>query len=134
MPLVNPYVVGDNDRTIVNGIARPSRGGDAPAGHREPVAGGVVEGALSAVEGGEVFALAPEGGVSGADDWVGRLAHDQVALLERLAGGQTIAAAAAAEWMSLRTANRRVAELRAMLGLSSTREVVAAYVKTRRLP
>ena len=91
-----------------------------------------MSGCFGAVAGGEVFALAPEGGVSGADDWVGRLAPDQVALLERLADGQTIAAAAAAEWMSLRTANRRVAELRLMLGLSSTREVVAAYVTTRR--
>lgn len=79
-----------------------------------------------------MFALAPEGGTDAGEDWVARLSSDQVALLERLADGQTIAAAAAAEWMSLRTANRRVAELRGLLGLSSTREVVAAYVKNRR--
>jgi hypothetical protein len=76
-----------------------------------------------------VFALAPDG--AGGADWVTRLSPDQVALLERLADGQTIAAAAAAEWMSLRTANRRVAELRVLLGLTSTREVVAAYVRAR---
>ena len=80
-----------------------------------------------------MFALAPDGGNTDAgEDWVARLSSDQVALLERLADGQTIAAAAAAEWMSLRTANRRVAELRGLLGLGSTREVVAAYVKNRR--
>ena len=84
---------------------------------------------MRGIPGGEVFALAAE---AGSDDWVVRLAPDQMALLERLADGQTIAAAAAAEWMSLRTANRRVAELRSLLGLSSTREVVAAYIKHRR--
>jgi hypothetical protein len=79
-----------------------------------------------------VFALAPDGGIDGRADWVTGLSPDQVALLERLADGQTIAAAAAAEWMSLRTANRRVAQLRSLLGLATTREVVAAYVKVRR--
>lgn len=64
-------------------------------------------------------------------DWAERLSPDHVALLERLADGQTIAAAAAAEWMSLRTANRRVAELRALLGVSSNRELVAAYLRAR---
>jgi hypothetical protein len=107
--LVNPDGVGDNDQTIVD-----ERRTD------------------TAYQGGEVFALAPEGGMDAGEDWVSRLSTDQVALLERLADGQTIAAAAAAEWMSLRTANRRVAELRGLLGLASTREVVAAYVKNRR--
>lgn len=112
MPLVNPYVVSDNDRTIVNGY-EPGR----------PLGGEV----LAVTDGGGIGS-----GLDGAGDWTARLAADQVALLERLADGQTIAAAAAAEWMSLRTANRRVAELRTMLGLSSTREVVAAYVKHRK--
>jgi len=64
-------------------------------------------------------------------DWAERLSPDQVALLERLADGQTIAAAAAAEWMSLRTANRRLAELRTLLGLRSNRELVAAYARAK---
>ncbi|MDT4988011.1 MAG: hypothetical protein QOI74_2105 [Micromonosporaceae bacterium] len=61
-----------------------------------------------------------------------RLAPEQQALLERLAGGETIAAAAQAEFLSLRTANRRIAEARAALGVRSTREAVLAYLRIRR--
>jgi hypothetical protein len=61
-----------------------------------------------------------------------RLAPEQQALLERLAGGETIAAAAQAEFLSLRTANRRIAEARTALGVRSTREAVLAYLRIRR--
>jgi hypothetical protein len=61
-----------------------------------------------------------------------QLAAEQRALLERLAGGETIAAAAAAEFLSLRTANRRIAEAREVLGVRTTREAVLAYLRIRR--
>jgi DNA-binding NarL/FixJ family response regulator len=60
------------------------------------------------------------------------LADEQRALLERLAAGHTIAAAAAAEFLSLRTANRRIAEARAQFGVSTTREAVLAYLRQRK--
>ncbi|WP_246002681.1 hypothetical protein [Allorhizocola rhizosphaerae] len=49
------------------------------------------------------------------------------ALLERLASGSTISAAATAEFLSLRTANRRIADLRRRAGVSTTRELVGIY-------
>jgi hypothetical protein len=61
-----------------------------------------------------------------------QLAPEQRALLERLANGETIAAAAAAEFLSLRTANRRIAEARDVLGVRTTREAVLAYLRLRR--
>ena len=61
-----------------------------------------------------------------------QLAPEQRALLERLANGETIAAAAAAEFLSLRTANRRIAEAREALGVRTTREAVLAYLRLRR--
>jgi DNA-binding NarL/FixJ family response regulator len=61
-----------------------------------------------------------------------RLAPEQRALLDRLAAGETIAAAAAAEFLSLRTANRRIAEARQLLGVRTTREAVLAYLRLRR--
>lgn len=60
------------------------------------------------------------------------LAPEQRALLDRLAAGETIAAAAAAEFLSLRTANRRIADARAALGVRTTREAVLAYLRLRR--
>jgi hypothetical protein len=60
------------------------------------------------------------------------LAPEQRALLDRLAAGETIAAAAAAEFLSLRTANRRIAEAREILGVRTTREAVMAYARQRR--
>jgi hypothetical protein len=60
------------------------------------------------------------------------LIPEQRALLERLANGETIAAAAAAEFLSLRTANRRIAQARAALGVRTTREAVLAYLRQRR--
>jgi DNA-binding NarL/FixJ family response regulator len=62
----------------------------------------------------------------------GQLLPQQRALLERLANGETIAAAAAAEFLSLRTANRRIADARQLLGVRTTREAVVVYVRQRR--
>jgi DNA-binding CsgD family transcriptional regulator len=67
-----------------------------------------------------------------AADAVADLVPEQRALLDRLAAGDTIAAAAAAEFLSLRTANRRIAEARAMFGVRTTREAVLAYLRQRR--
>lgn len=61
-----------------------------------------------------------------------RLLPQQRALLDRLANGETIAAAAAAEYLSLRTANRRIAQAREVLGARTTREAVLLYVRQRR--
>jgi DNA-binding NarL/FixJ family response regulator len=69
----------------------------------------------------------PEPGDSGL-----ALTPEQRALLDRLANGETIAAAAAAEFLSLRTANRRIAQAREALGVRTTREAVLAYLRQRR--
>jgi DNA-binding NarL/FixJ family response regulator len=77
----------------------------------------------------------PDAAVGGEDSGAAagpELAPEQRALLERLAGGETIAAAAAAEFLSLRTANRRIAEAREVLGVRTTREAVLAYLRMRR--
>jgi hypothetical protein len=74
------------------------------------------------------LAIDPDGG----DELSPQLAPEQRALLERLASGETIAAAAAAEFLSLRTANRRIAEAREVLGVRTTREAVLAYLRLRR--
>jgi DNA-binding NarL/FixJ family response regulator len=60
------------------------------------------------------------------------LLPEQRALLDRLANGETIAAAAAAEFLSLRTANRRIAHARDALGVRTTREAVLAYLRQRK--
>lgn len=62
----------------------------------------------------------------------GPLLPQQRALLDRLANGETIASAAAAEFLSLRTANRRMAQARQLLGVRTTREAVLIYVRQRR--
>ncbi|MEV4640151.1 LuxR family transcriptional regulator [Actinoplanes sp. NPDC049548] len=67
-----------------------------------------------------------------AGDALAELVPEQRALLDRLAAGDTIAAAAAAEFLSLRTANRRIAEARALFGVRTTREAVLAYLRQRR--
>jgi len=69
---------------------------------------------------------------SGGESQVAELVPEQRALLDRLAAGDTIAAAAAAEFLSLRTANRRIAEARALFGVRTTREAVLAYLRQRR--
>jgi len=68
----------------------------------------------------------------GEPDGDSPLLPEQRALLERLANGETIAAAAAAEFLSLRTANRRIAQAREALGVRTTREAVLAYLRQRR--
>lgn len=80
--------------------------------------------------------LGPVGQPAPADpgDMVADLVPEQRALLDRLAAGDTIAAAAAAEFLSLRTANRRIAEARALFGVRTTREAVLAYLRQRRTP
>jgi len=77
----------------------------------------------------------PEAEVAGeqeAEPSANALLPEQRALLERLANGETIAAAAAAEFLSLRTANRRIAQAREALGVRTTREAVLAYLRLRR--
>ena len=64
---------------------------------------------------------------SDAEDLLSKLIPVQRALLDRLADGATIAAAAAGEFLSLRTANRRIAKVRALFGVRTTREAVLAY-------
>jgi hypothetical protein len=60
------------------------------------------------------------------------LLPEQRALLGRLANGETIATAAAAEFLSLRTANRRIAQARGQLGVRTTREAVLVFLQQRR--
>ena len=75
----------------------------------------------------------PDAEVSAAGNHSGAvLLPEQRALLERLANGETIAAAAAAEYLSLRTANRRIAQARQTLGVRTTREAVLAFLRQRR--
>jgi hypothetical protein len=69
-------------------------------------------------------------GIDGSD-LIANLIPEQRALLDRLAAGDTIAAAAAAEFLSLRTANRRIAEARTLFGVRTTREAVLAYLRQR---
>ncbi|GAA0278136.1 LuxR family transcriptional regulator [Cryptosporangium japonicum] len=59
------------------------------------------------------------------------LTAEQRALLDRLAAGDSIAAAASAEFLSLRTANRRIAAAREALNVRTTRQAVIEYVKRR---
>jgi DNA-binding NarL/FixJ family response regulator len=55
------------------------------------------------------------------------LTAEQRSLLDRLAAGDSIAAAAAAEFLSLRTANRRIAAARDALGVRTTRQAVILW-------
>jgi DNA-binding CsgD family transcriptional regulator len=59
------------------------------------------------------------------------LSAAQFALLDRLAAGESIASAAEAEFLSLRTANRRIAEARTQLRVRTTREAVLEYLRRR---
>jgi DNA-binding CsgD family transcriptional regulator len=61
------------------------------------------------------------------EQWCSELSGAERALLERLAGGATLVAAAAAEYLSIRTANRRMAALRRRGGVKTTRELVQRY-------
>jgi len=59
------------------------------------------------------------------------LTAEQRQILDLLAGGASIAQAARQLFVSLRTANRRVAAARTALGVTTTREAVLAYVRLR---
>lgn len=61
------------------------------------------------------------------DEWLSQLTLVERGLLERLAAGMTLVAAAAAEFLSLRTANRRMAALRQRGGVKTTRELLELY-------
>jgi DNA-binding CsgD family transcriptional regulator len=62
---------------------------------------------------------------------IGALTAEQCDLLDLLAAGHSIAEAARMRYLSLRTANRRVADARAALGVPTTREAVLAYARLR---
>ncbi len=61
----------------------------------------------------------------------GPLTAEQRDLLDLLADGHSIAQAARLRYLSLRTANRRVAEARTALGVATTRDAVLAYLRLR---
>jgi DNA-binding CsgD family transcriptional regulator len=61
----------------------------------------------------------------------GPLTPEQRQILDLLADGASIAQAARQLFLSLRTANRRVAAARDALGVTSTREAVLAYARQR---
>jgi DNA-binding CsgD family transcriptional regulator len=77
----------------------------------------------------DLRSLAP--GAAEAAPSAGDLTEDQRDILELLAAGNSIAEAARLRFLSLRTANRRVAEARDALGVATTREAVLAYVRLR---
>ena len=60
-----------------------------------------------------------------------QLTDEQRQLLDLLSHGTSIAEAARRLFLSLRTANRRVAEARDALGVATTREAVLAYARLR---
>lgn len=62
------------------------------------------------------------------------LSTEQREVLDLLAEGHSIAQAARLRFLSLRTANRRVAEARDKLGVATNREAVVAYVRLRDVP
>lgn len=59
------------------------------------------------------------------------LSKEQCDLLDLLAAGASIASAASTLYVSLRTANRRIAAARKTLGAASTNEAVVAYSRLR---
>jgi DNA-binding NarL/FixJ family response regulator len=66
-----------------------------------------------------------------AEPTVPALTAEQCDLLDLLAAGHSIAEAARMRYLSLRTANRRVAEARTALGVPTTRAAVLAYARLR---
>ncbi|MFI5930555.1 LuxR family transcriptional regulator [Actinoplanes sp. NPDC051494] len=127
--------VGDPDtlRLVILAAARGA-GVVAVCDAESPIGRALVDdlGRLGAVQlgTGPVEAPLPAGAQDGPA--AVQLVPEQRALLDRLAAGDTIAAAAAAEFLSLRTANRRIAEARALFGVRTTREAVLAYLRQRR--
>lgn len=116
--------VGD-DHTASQAVLAAARGAGIVA-----VAAGQIAMALAA----DLRRVGPLGTVPGKDEIDDGLDLDgeQRALLKRLAAGSTIAAAAEAEFVSLRTANRRIAAARKALGVKTTREAVMIYIKHAR--
>ncbi len=80
----------------------------------------------------DLRSLAPAAEVAAAP--AGDLSPDQRDILDLLAAGNSIAQAARLRFLSLRTANRRVADARDALGVATTREAVLAYVRLRGRP
>jgi DNA-binding NarL/FixJ family response regulator len=118
--------VSTDPDAVISG-ATPATATGSAAGSAAPTSGATAGAAAAAAAAGSVA------GAAGGDHGAGTpLAPEQRALLERLAKGETIAAAAQAEFLSLRTANRRIAEARQALGVRSTREAVLAYLRLRR--
>jgi DNA-binding NarL/FixJ family response regulator len=111
------------------GPPRPDEpAGGQDAGDREgAVTGGQVSAPAQALTGS---APSPAGGAA-AGAAVGTLTTEQCDLLDLLAAGHSIAEAARMRYLSLRTANRRVADARATLGVPTTREAVLAYLRLR---
>lgn len=79
----------------------------------------------------DLRSLAPAAAAGPDPAPVGALTPDQRDMLELLAAGNSIARAARLRFLSLRTANRRVAEAREALGVATTREAVLAFVRLR---
>jgi DNA-binding NarL/FixJ family response regulator len=65
---------------------------------------------------------------------IGRLTHEQRHLLDALAGGVTVTAAAATLNVSRRTANRMLADARAELGVNSNAAAARRWVSARTEP
>ncbi|WP_026931633.1 hypothetical protein [Glycomyces tenuis] len=114
-----------DEHTASQAVLAAARGAGVVA-----VAGGRIALALAA----DLRRVGPLGltpGKAEPDDGL-ELDMEQRALLNRLAAGSTIAAAAEAEFVSLRTANRRIAAARSALGVKTTREAVMIYIKHAR--
>jgi DNA-binding CsgD family transcriptional regulator len=120
-------------------LARLDASADAPETHPGGTGAGVV-----AVPGGGAGppgvavrgAAAGPPGVAVPGGGAGRpavagLTPQQRELLDLLAGGASIAEAARRLYLSLRTANRRIAAARDALGVATTREAVLAHVRLR---
>lgn len=93
---------------------------------------GSATGARAAVAGASPpDGAAGPGGTDRPGSRVGALTAEQCDLLDLLAAGHSIAEAARLRYLSLRTANRRVADARAALGVPTTRAAVQAYARLR---
>lgn len=75
--------------------------------------------------------LGPVDHRTGEPDSMPELTTQERQLLDRLAEGKTLGAAAAELHLSRRTADRRLASARDKLGASTTAEAVVAYVRIR---
>ncbi len=76
----------------------------------------------------DLYAL---GDVRSSENAAPILDDDQRALMELLAAGITLTAAADQFHLSRRTANRRLAEIRTRLGVATTTEAIAVWPSTR---